>query len=150
MPDISRRRGGAAARGWRKERPMTRLRGSVHVALTLGLLLGVSAGAGAQVDRGTLTGTVSDSSGGVVAGATVKAIHVATNFERTVTTSPLGSYTIPQLPVGAYVVVVTAKGFQTTTLENIEVTAGASVRVDGTLAVGGLSDTVTVAAESNQ
>ena len=70
----------------------------------------------------------------VVPGATVKAVHVATNFERTVTTSAEGAYTIPQLPVGAYVVIVTANGFQTTTLENIELTAGARVRVDGTLA----------------
>ena len=66
----------------------------------------------AQVDRGTLTGTVTDSSGGLVPGATVKAVHVATNFERTVTTSDQGSYTIPQLPVGGYVVIITADGFQ--------------------------------------
>ena len=83
-------------------------------------------------------------------GATVKAVHVATNFERTVTTSADGAYTIPQLPVGAYVVIVTANGFQTTTLENIEVTAGATLRVDGTLAIGGLKDAVTVSAEARQ
>jgi len=109
-----------------------------------------AASASAQTDRATLTGTVHDSSGAVVPGATVKAVHVATNFERTVTTSADGAYAIPQLPVGAYVVVITASGFQTTTLENIELTAGATVRIDGALALGGLKDAVTVSADARQ
>src|SRR5688572_10543655 len=113
-------------------------------------LLAIAATAHAQTDRGTITGQVTDQSAAIIAGATVKAVHVATNFERQVTTSNEGSYTIPQLPVGGYVVIVTAKNFQTTTLENIEVTAGGSVRVDAQLAVGGLQDAVTVTAESRQ
>jgi hypothetical protein len=116
----------------------------------MGLCLASAALATAQTDRGAITGTVSDSSGAVVPGVSVKAVHVATNFERTVTTSHEGSYTIPQLPVGAYVVILTATGFQTTTLENIEVTAGSSVRVDGKLALGALQDAVTVSAEARQ
>ena len=47
----------------------------------------------------------------LVAGAAVKAIHVGTNTSASVTTSPQGTYTIPQLPVGAYVVTITATGF---------------------------------------
>jgi len=104
----------------------------------------------AQADRGTITGTVVDVSGAVVPNAEVKALHVATGSERVASTSPQGTYTIPQLQVGAYVVVITATGFQRTTLENIEVTAGGSVRVDGTLALGGLQDAVTVSADSKQ
>ena len=61
-----------------------------------------------------------------------------------------GGYTITQLPVGRYVVIITANGFQTTTFDNIEVTAGSTVRVDGKLAVGGLQDAVTVKAEAKQ
>jgi hypothetical protein len=102
------------------------------------LCLGTATASWAQVDRGTLTGIVADSSGGLVPGAQVKAVHVATNFERTVTTSDQGSYTIPQLPVGAYVVIISADGFQQVTLDNIEVTAGSTIRVDGKLALGGL------------
>ena len=45
---------------------------------------------------------------------------------------------------------MTVQGFQTTTLENIEVTAGSTVRVDARLAVGALLDAVTVTAESRQ
>ncbi len=123
---------------------------AVRVALIVSMLGAAAGPARAQADRGTITGAVVDSSGGVVVGASVKAVHVGTNFERVVTTSPQGTYTIPQLPVGAYVVVIAATGLQTTTLENIEVTAGSTVRVDGTLAVGGLQDAVTVSADSKQ
>ena len=93
---------------------------------------------------------MTDQSAAIISGASVKAVHVATNFERQVTTSNEGSYTIPQLPVGGYVVIVTARNFQTTTLENIEVTAGGTVRVDAKLAVGGLQDAVTVTADARQ
>ena len=55
--------------------------------LAIVVFLSAASSAAAQADRGTITGTVTDSSGGVVASASVKAIHVATNFERTVTTS---------------------------------------------------------------
>ena len=79
----------------------------IGAALSLAVLLGATRLAVAQVDRGTITGTVVDASGGLIAGASVKAVHVATNFERTVTTSPVGTYTIPQLQVGAYVVIIT-------------------------------------------
>ena len=104
----------------------------------------------AQGDRGTLTGQVTDQSDAIIPGASVKAVHVATNFERQVTTSDEGSYTITQLPVGSYVVIVTVQNFQTTTLENIEVTAGSTVRVDAQLRVGALLDAVTVTSEVRQ
>ena len=78
-------------------RAMFRRTRAVRVALILPLLIASAAPGRAQADRGTITGTVTDSSGGVVASASVKAVHVATNFERTVTTSDQGTYTIPQL-----------------------------------------------------
>ena len=104
----------------------------------------------AQTDRGTITGQVTDQSAAIIGGASVKAVQVATNFERQVKTSNEGSYTIPQLPVGGYVVIVTASNFQTTTLENIVVTAGGTVRVDAQLRVGGLQDAVTVMSDARQ
>src|ERR687897_521514 len=104
----------------------------------------------AQGDRGTITGQVTDQSAAIIPGASVKAVHVATNFERQVTTSNEGSYTIPQLPVGSYVVIVTVQNFQTTTIDNIEVTAGSTVRVDAQLRVGGLLDAVTVTSDARQ
>ena len=129
---------------------MLRARSMRAGILAVASLLTLSQSAYAQADRGTITGQVTDQSGAIITGASVKAVHVATNFERTVTTSKEGSYTIPQLPVGGYVVIVTATNFQTTTLENIEVTAGGTVRVDAQLAIGGVKDAVTVASDARQ
>ena len=122
---------------------------AVRVALIVSMVSLAATPTRAQTDRGTITGVVVDSSGGVVAGASVKAIHVGTNFERTVTTSPQGTYTIPQLPVGAYVVIITA--------DRLPDHHAREHRGDGwaarcawtrTLAVGGLQDAVTVTADS--
>ncbi len=62
--------------------------------LTVVFVCAFVSAAHAQADRGTLTGQVTDQSDAIVPGASVKAIHVATNFERLVTTSDEGSYTI--------------------------------------------------------
>ena len=58
---------------------------AVRVALIVSMVSLAATPTRAQTDRGTITGVVVDSSGGVVAGASVKAIHVGTNFERPVT-----------------------------------------------------------------
>ena len=75
----------------------------------------------AQVNRGSLTGTVRDSSGGVVPGATVTASRAATGFTRTTISSGSGAYSIPELPVGMYSVTVALKGFQRVKFENLEI-----------------------------
>lgn len=75
----------------------------------------------AQVNRGSLTGTVRDSSGGVVPGATVTASRAATGFTRTTISSGSGAYSIPELPVGMYSVTAALKGFQTVKYERLEI-----------------------------
>ena len=92
---------------------------------------------------------MTDQSAAIITNAAVKAVHVATNFERQVSTSSEGSYTITQLPVGSYVVIVTVQNFQTTTIENIEVTAGSIVRVDAPLQ-SRIAGRVTVNAEGGK
>src|SRR4051812_33823733 len=67
----------------------------------------------AQTFRGTVLGTVTDTSGAVVAGAKVSVKNVNTGLERTTTTSADGSYTVPELPLGTYTVTITQSGFQT-------------------------------------
>ena len=61
----------------------------------------------AQTFRGTILGTVSDSSGNLIAGATVKVHNNGTGLERTATTSSDGSYSIAELPIGIYTVTIT-------------------------------------------
>src|SRR5450756_1052677 len=95
----------------------------VFVLLSTTLLVG-------QTFRGTILGTVTDPSGAVVAGATVKVRNVATGLERTTVTSGDGSYTVSELPIGVYLVTVTQSGFKTATITDVQVNVAAERRVD--------------------
>ena len=78
--------------------------------LALGLLLaGIAL---AQTDRGTITGTVSDPAGAVVANATIEAKNQATGALYTGASSATGNYTLAQLPAGMYDLAVTSAGFK--------------------------------------
>src|SRR6266849_6143834 len=66
----------------------------------------------AQSDRGTVTGTVSDPAGAVVASAPIQARNVETGVVYEGATSGTGNYTIPQLPAGTYEVSVAVPGFK--------------------------------------
>ena len=117
----------------------------VNVSCLCALLAG---GAFAQGDRGTITGTVTDPSGAVVAGARVTAENSAThNLLETVTTST-GNFTLAQVPVGAWDVAVEAPGFKRFTSLNNSVEVAQTIRVDPRLEVGASSETVSVQAEA--
>src|SRR6266851_1029297 len=90
----------------------------------------------AQTFRGTILGTVTDASGALVAGATVKVRNVGTGQERTTTTSADGSYAIPELPIGTYAVTITQSGFQSSVASNVEVNVSTERRVDAQLKAG--------------
>src|SRR6478672_4787624 len=66
----------------------------------------------AQSDRGTITGTVGDPAGAVVAGAPIEARNVETGAVYQAATSTTGNYTIAQLPAGTYELTVTVPGFK--------------------------------------
>ena len=102
----------------------------------------------AQSDRGTITGTVTDSGGGVVAGAKVTATNLETGEVREATTSGEGNYTLPELPARPYRVSVEAQGFKTATVERVQVAVQVVRSLDITLEVGAISDVVTVTSES--
>src|SRR5271157_842079 len=98
----------------------------------------------AQTFRGTILGTVTDPSGNLVAGATVKVRNTGTGQERTATTSADGSYRIPELPIGTYSVTVTQPGFQTSVTSAVEVNVATERRVDAQLKVGQVTQRVEV------
>jgi hypothetical protein len=98
----------------------------------------------AQQITGTLTGTVTDTTGAVVSGATVRATDVATGFSRSAPTNAEGEYRIEFLPVGSYVVDVTATGFKKFRQENIVLTVDQTQMLNASLTVGALDQTVTV------
>ena len=99
-----------------------------------------------QTVRGTILGTVTDSSGAVVRGARVTALQTATGLTRTEVTNDAGEYSIPQLPVGPYTVTVEHPGFKKSESTAIELRVDDKLRIDVTLAVGQVSDTVAVEA----
>jgi hypothetical protein len=101
----------------------------------------------AQTFRGTILGTVTDSSGAVVAGAAVKVRNVGTGQERATTTSADGSYAIPELPIGTYAVTISQSGFQTSVASNVEVNVASERRVDAQLKAGEVAVRVEVAGD---
>src|SRR6266849_5733358 len=99
----------------------------------------------AQVDTGTILGTVSDASGGSVHGATVTLTNEGTNATLATTTGSDGTYKFSPVRIGSYKLTATIQGFQTITQRNVVVNVGQDVVVDFTLKPGSVSETVEVA-----
>jgi Carboxypeptidase regulatory-like domain/TonB dependent receptor/TonB-dependent Receptor Plug Domain len=97
----------------------------------------------AQTITGTISGDVTDTSGAVVASATITVENLGTNEKRTATTTTSGSYRVPDLAIGKYKVTATAPGFKTV-VENSEVLTGAVTRAEFKLQVGQRTETVEV------
>jgi len=102
----------------------------------------------AQTFRGTILGTVTDPQGAVIAGAKIIVKNVNTGLERTTQTSPDGSYSVPELPIGTYTLTVNQSGFQTSSVTNIAVDVAAQKRVDVGLQAGQVTTTVEVPGET--
>jgi len=92
----------------------------------------------------SLSGTVTDPTGAVVAGATVTVKNSASGIEFKTVTSNQGTFSVPSLGAGKYVVVVTASGFKSATVQDIEIDAGTPATVNVTLEVGQATETVVV------
>lgn len=106
------------------------------------------AAADAQATRGTLLGTITDQSGAALPGITVTATETRTNVSYDTVTNATGNYTFPNVPEGVYRVKAALQGFKTTVRENVRVAPNTSVRIDVSLEVGGLEETVTVTGET--
>jgi hypothetical protein len=112
------------------------------------LMLAVCAGSAAQDYRGAVLGRVTDPSGAAVAGAKVAAVNEATNTVAAAQTAADGAYLIPFLIPGRYRVEVEASGFQKYAQSGITVSVNSQVRVDVTLQVGAITESVTVTADA--
>jgi hypothetical protein len=100
--------------------------------------------ASAQTFRGTILGTVADTSGAAILNAKVSALNVDTGVERSTETNGDGSYLIPELPVGTYKVTITLSGFQTSVTNGVVVDVAAQRRVDAVLKPGQVNQQVVV------
>jgi hypothetical protein len=104
--------------------------------------------ASAQVTAATIVGTITDSSGGALPGATVTARNVDTGLNRTVPSNEVGAYRLEFLPIGRYSVEIALSGFKTVTRSGIVLNVNDTVKVDATMEIGGVSETVIVEGEA--
>jgi hypothetical protein len=101
----------------------------------------------AQTYKGSIQGTITDSTGAAVAGAQVKVFSSETGLSRTVTANDRGEYVASELPLGTYSITVEMQGFRTTTLTQIPVSVGSPTRADAKLATGTVQEVVQVNAD---
>ena len=116
---------------------------TVLVALML-----VAPAMGGQLLQGTIDGNVTDSSQAAIPGATVTARDQQTNFTRETKTNAVGGYSLSGLPPGTYTIAVNSPGFQSYTETGIAVVPNTIRRVDVTLTVGQVTESVTVEAST--
>jgi hypothetical protein len=114
----------------------------------LAYLLLIGFGAYAQSDRGTITGTVTDPSGAMIANASIEAKNMQTGVAYRAASSETGNYTLAQLPAGVYQLTATSSGFKQFVRSGITVSTAQVLRIDVSLEVGAISETVMVSADA--
>ena len=130
-------------------RRLTRGRLSATVlCLLVPLALAAPRPVAAQVLYGTIVGNVTDNTGAALPGATVTATNVETNTSREVVTNETGAYRIPTLQPGQYRVTVAMPGFSNATRSDVVVTLNSTTRINMSLQIGQLTETVNVEASS--
>ena len=102
----------------------------------------------AQDTRGTISGTVTDPVAAAVVGAAVVVTNTATGVATPLTTNSSGYYEAPPLVEGQYQVTVEAPGFKKTVRSNLILTSRGQLKIDLQLEVGGVSESVTITAQS--
>ena len=120
----------------------------INLLMSAMFLLGVVSMTQAQGNLGTITGSVVDQNGDAIAGATVTATNISTGIKRTAAVNESGSYTIPNLAVGNYIVVGSADGFEGKKVGNVKVSVALTSKVKVILNVKGAKEEVVVKADA--
>lgn len=102
----------------------------------------------AQITSGTILGTVTDATGGVLPGVAVTIKNAGTGAARTTVTDSQGRYREPQLAIGLYEVTAELQGFQSQVRKNLELTVGSEMVINISLGVGSVSETIMVTTEA--
>jgi Carboxypeptidase regulatory-like domain len=114
------------------------------LAITVGVMLFSASPLPAQVDTGSILGTVTDDSKAIIRDASVTLTNEGTSANLTTTAGPDGTYKFTPVRIGSYKVSVSSQGFQTTTQHKVTVNVGADVVVDFTLKPGLVTETMDV------
>jgi hypothetical protein len=104
----------------------------------------------AQTSLGQIAGTVTDSSGAVIPGATITIVQVGTQAVHTIVTDGGGFYVVTNLPIGDYTVAVSKAGFTGEKRSGISINADAHVTSNFAVQVGGATEQVTVSATTSE
>jgi hypothetical protein len=102
--------------------------------------------ANAQTNTGTIVGTATDDSGAAIPDASIVAKNLGTGEERTATTGPSGEFTIPNLQIGHYSLIVKHEGFAPAQIADTEIQVAQRATINPILHVGGMNDQITVIA----
>ena len=103
----------------------------------------------AQGTSASISGTVTDETGGIIPGVTVMLTNLDQGTSRSVVSDDEGRYRAPQLVVGTYEVKGELVGFQTSVRSGIDLNVGRSAVVNLTMSVGSISEQVTVTGEAS-
>jgi len=114
------------------------------LAIVVGAMLFIPRPLLAQVDTGSILGTITDPSGAVIGGATVTLTNEGTSATLSTSVESDGSYKFTPVRIGSYKVSASSQGFQTTEQKNIVVNVGSSVLVNFVLKPGAVTETVEV------
>jgi hypothetical protein len=133
-------------RGSYRTRPLA---SAIGLALTLMIsLLLAPAPALAQIDAGSIVGTVSDGQGGVLPGVTVVVTQEGTGFAMSDVTNGKGQYTFPNLKIGKYLITAELTGFKKAVRAGVQLHVGDRIQADFKLDVGAMTEEVTVSGEA--
>ena len=102
----------------------------------------------AQSERGSIAGVVQDTTRAGIPGVAVKVINTATNATTSLVSSESGTYSAVNLPPGTYRIEASIPGFQSANVAGIRLAAGAAARIDVTLNLGAVTESVDVVATS--
>jgi hypothetical protein len=129
---------------------MFQSRARALVSLCVGLLLAGATAASAQtVTTGSIAGTVQDTQGGVLPGATVQAVHTPTGTTYDAVTDTEGRFTILNVRVGPYTITAEMNGFKTEKQDAIPVGLGEQKAVAFKLELAAVTETVEVVGQSS-
>jgi hypothetical protein len=124
------------------------MRNAARVIASLAVVLCTAGTAWTQTATGQITGTVTDASGAVMQGVKVVVTSQQTGLTRETTTSDVGSYTVPLLPVGVYLVTAEQSGFKLAVKSDIQLNVDQVQRIDIQLETGNVTERVEVQANS--
>jgi hypothetical protein len=116
----------------------------VRALLTISFVCVIAIGAVSAAGNGSVSGLITDSSGGVIPGATITLTNTSQGTVLTAISDMQGLYSLPSLPVAHYDLTVELAGFKTEKRSNIAIDADEKLRIDVKLEVGEQSETVTV------